>query len=313
MRNAPFPVNQDRSLSRVRRLVAAAIGAGLVLVLVSVAPASAQDDLPAPIEYGESGVESGAVEVGAGVEWLPVGGGDGGGTSCETWSIDLIVEDDYVQPVNRDWRLFSSDGTIPFTGSPDDLASNLAAYMRHFSPTGRWFNVTCDGVITVAAEGGPPVNVAALVEEAVDRVAPGDPEVEVAPAGLQVTQLPSWLAIDPTYWNAERRASASAGRVVVNAEVSPVEAIWDMGDGTVVTCDAGTVWSPDQDPTAAPCGHVYERTSLAVPGQAFEVSTTVEFRVDVTTSIPGASFGPFQLERQTVQSVEVGEIQAVNN
>lgn len=304
---------------RRRSMTAALVGlAGLAAVVIGMSPAqvAAQDDgPPIPIEYGESGLGPGSVQVEAGIEWLPVGGSDGSGTSCETWSIIVAVDDDFEQPVNRDWRLFGPDGSLPFIGSPDDLAANLPAYMRHFSPTGRWFGVSCDGVVSIAAEGGPPVNVAGLVDQAVDTVAPGDPQVVMAPAEMHVTQMPSWLAIDPAYWNEERRATAAAGggRVVVEANVVAVESLWDMGDGTVVECEAGTVWAPGLDPAAPSCGHIYKRTSLGTGADVFDVTTTVRFRVDVTTNIPNSSFGPFQMERQSVQSIEVGEIQAVND
>jgi hypothetical protein len=316
MHRTTTPLNTNRLGRTAAALAAATASIGLVLLLVvAVAgPANAQsDDLPPPIEYGESGVESGAVSVGAGFEWVPIGGGDGSSSGCENWSAQVVVDDDFSQPVNRDWRLFGSEGLVPFTGSPDDLAANLAAYLRHFSPTGRWYGITCDGEITMAAEGGPPVNVGSLVERAIDQVAPGQPEVVTAPVGMHVTQLPSWLAVDEAYWEAERRASAAAGRVVVTADVVPVESLWDMGDGTEVSCQAGLAWSDGLDPTDPPCGHVYQQTSLGRPGRAFEVATTVRFRVDVVTNIPGTTFGPFALERQVVQAIEVGEIQAVND
>lgn len=301
-------------------ILAAALATASIAAVALAGPAGAQrPDVPPPSgEYGESGVQSGVVTVRAGSEWLPRGargGGGGGGSSCTTSSFEVIVEDDFVQPVNREWRVFSADGGIPFTASPTDLPSSLPTYMRHFSPTGRWFAVMCDGVIRVVPEGGPAVTVAGLMQEALDQLDPPDPTLAVAPDGMHYTQLQSWLAVEPAYW-IDRSATAAAGRVVVTATASPYESIWDMGDGTdPVFCDGpGVVWTPGLDDGDTDCAHTY-RTSSAGKGTAdsFELTGTVHFEVTAVTNAPG-NYGPFpDLERETVEVVQVGEIQAVND
>lgn len=294
---------------------AAALGAVLAAIIGLLGgPVSAQrPDVPPPREYGESGVRTGVVQVRARSDWLPAGyTGSGGGSSCTTSSARIVVEDDFIQPVNREWRHFAPDGSIPFTGSPHDLPSDLPAHMRHYSPTGRWYEVMCDGVITIVPEGGPPVTIAGLTQEALDQVDPPDPELAIAPDGLHFTQLQSWLAVEPAYWFAVREATASAGRVQVTAVANAREAVWDMGDGKSVTCDHGTVWRPGLDPDAASCSHTYRRTSVGQAEDSFEINTTVRFEVTITTNAPG-SYGPFEIERTTTETVQVGEIQAVNN
>lgn len=304
-------VNADR-----RRLVRASIVGLVVATMVGLlaGPIAAQKpDVPPPREYGESGVNSGAVQVKARSDWLPAGyTGSGGGSSCGTSSARIVVEDDFVQPVNREWRHISADGSIPFTGSPTDLPSDLPTHMRHYSPTGRWYEVMCDGDITIVPEGGPPVTIAGLTQQALDQVDPPDPELAIAPEGLHFTQLQSWLAVEPAYWFAVREATASAGRVRVTAAARAQEALWDMGDGSVVPCDQGTVWQPGLDPDAATCSHVYRRTSVGRNDNSFEINTTVRFVVTIDTNAPG-SYGPFELERTTTETVQVGEIQAVND
>jgi hypothetical protein len=286
-----------------------------MLSVLLIAPASAQSD-PPPREYGESGTDGGVVTVAAGSEWLPTGSdGSGGSSSCTTSSVTLIVEDDFVQPVNREWRVFAAGGEIPFTASPTDLPSSLPTFMRHFSPTGRWYAASCDGVITVVPEGGPPVTIAGLMQQALDQVDPPEPELAVTPETLHFTQLQSWLAIEPAYWLADRRATAAAGRVQVTAVVTPSESIWDMGDGEgLVACEGpGTVWQPGLDDSATDCGYTYRTSSAGASLDAFELTATVLFNVDIETNAPG-SYGPFDdIERETVESVQVGEIQAVNN
>ena len=313
MRSTRFTVGRAKAAAVVPAVSLASL---LILVAATLAgPVAAQQpDAPPPREYGESGVQTGVVRVRAGSDWLPVGSsGSGGSSSCTTSSARIIIEDDFVQPVNREWRYFAADGSIPFTASPNDLPSGLPAYMRHYSPTGRWYAVSCDGDITVVPEGGPAVTVAGLTQQALDQLDPPDPEVAMTPDELHYTQLQSWLAIDPAYWSADRRATASAGRVSVTAIATPQDALWEMGDGETVPCDGpGTAWQPGLDPEAATCAHTYRRTSVGAPGDSFDVTTTVRFEVTVVSTAPG-SYGPFQLERTSVQTIQVGEIQAVND
>ncbi len=298
-----------RTAFLIRPAVAALMVAGSMAL---AGPVSAQN--PPPQDYGESGVNSGVVQIAAGSGWVPVGGGGGGGggSNCTTSSSTLAVDDDFVQPVNGDWRVFGPDGSTPFTSSGTDLPASLPTYLRQFSPTGRWWAVSCDGVIQVLAEGGPPVNIAGLAQQAINQVDPEEPVLSVTPESLHFTQLQSWLAIDPAYW-VLRQQSANSGRVVVTAYVDPVLATWDMGDGQTVECDGpGTVWQPGLDPAAAACSYTYEQSSAGAPGDAFDITSTVLFDVTITTNAPG-NYTWSDIERTTVQSVQVGEIQAVND
>lgn len=304
--------NSARNLaSKVLVVTVAMVG---LTALIGGPVAAQTPDVPPPRDYGDSGVQTGVVRVRAGTDWLPAGSaGSGGSSSCTTSSARIIVEDDFIQPVNREWRVFGSDGSIPFTASPNDLPSSLPAYMRHYSPTGRWYAVSCDGVITVVAEGGPPVTVAGLTQQALDQLDPAEPELAVTPEALHFTQLQSWLAVEPTYWSADRRATAAAGRVSVTAIANPTGTSWAMGDGETVNCEGpGTVWAPGLDEADSDCSHTYRQTSVGQPGDAFEIAATVQFEVTVQSTAPG-SYGPFQLERTTTESVQVGEIQAVND
>lgn len=297
-----------------------AVGATVTLTMAALmAPAGAQGSgQPQPREYGESGTDAGVVRVRAGSEWLPVGSANasgGGGSSCTTSSVTVVVEDDFDQPVNGEWRQFGSDGAVPFAAEPVDLQSSLPTVMRNFSPTGRWYAVMCDGAIRLVPEGGPAVTVAALVQEAVNQLDPPDPELSIVPADLHFTQLPSWLAIETAYWEADRRAPASAGRVEVVARVEPYQVIWNPGDGTgdLAPCGQGTVWQPGLDESANECPYTYRRSSAGVAGNTFDLTATVWFEVSVETNAPG-TYGPFaDLERTTTLEVQVGEIQAVNN
>ncbi len=298
----------------------ATIGAVVTLTVVAlVAPAGAQGSGgPPPREYGESGVDAGVVRVRAGSEWLPTGSANasgGGGSRCGTSSVTVVVEDDFAQPVNGEWRQFGSDGAVPFASEPVDLQASLPTVMRNFSPTGRWYAVMCDGVIGLVPEGGPAVTVAALAQEAVNQLDPPEPDLAIVPADLHFTQLPSWLAIEPAYWDADRRASAAAGRVQVVARAEPYQVIWNPGDGTgeLAPCGQGTIWQPGLDESANECPYTYRRSSAGVAGAAFPLTATVSFEITVVTNAPG-TYGPFtDVERTATLDVKVGEIQAVND
>ncbi|MEM7275529.1 MAG: hypothetical protein AAF547_20805 [Actinomycetota bacterium] len=306
----------------VRTLAAAVIAVALVGIGPIAVPAAAAragapaPDVPPPRTYGESGSASGSVTVSARAEWLPAGSeGSGGDSSCTTSSVEIAVEDDFVQPVNDQWRYFGADGSIPFAAAPDDLPASLPTVMRQFSPTGRWYGVSCDGDIAIVPEGGPAVTIAGLVQEALDQVTPTEPELVVTPEDLHFAQLQSWLAVDAAYWDLDRTAVAAAGRVVVTAEVDPLDTLWEMGDGESVLCEdgPGTPWAPGLDDDAADCAYTYRQSSAGAPGDAFEITATVRFGVEVTTNAPG-TYGPFDdIEVTTPQVIQVGEIQAVND
>lgn len=298
-------------------VVAVAVALALMVPVVAGPVGAQEPDVPPPAqEYGESGVSAGVVRVRAGSEWLPAGseGSGGGGSSCTTSSVTVIVDDDFQQPVNREWRRFGADGSLPFTSEPVDLQTSLPTQMRNFSPTGRWYAVMCDGDIRVVPEGGPAVTVAGLLQEALNQLDPPEPPLEVVPADLHVTQLPSWLALDPAYWGL-REATASAGRVWVTGRAESYEVEWDTGDGETVVCDnPGTVWQPGMEADDNACAHTYRQSSAgAGAGDSFTLTATVRFAVSAVTNAPG-SYGPFpDIERVTSQDIQVGEIQAVND
>ncbi len=304
------------TLKTGRRAATALCLVGGLLASVSAVPVAAQQpDVPPPREYGESGSTTGPVTVRARSEWLPAGSeGSGSTSSCTTRSVEIVVDDDFLQPVNRQWRQFGADGSIPFAASPDDLPSSLPTNMRQFSPTGRWYGVSCDGDISIVAEGGPAVTVAGLMQEALDQVDPPEPELAVTPEEVHYAQLQSWLAISPDYWDLDRRAPAAAGGGGVNAGVAPGVSVWNMGDGESVECEGpGTVWEAGLDEDAAECAYTYRRSSAGEAGDAFEMEATVRFEVDVETNAPG-TYGPFEdIERSAVEAIQVGEIQAVND
>ena len=86
------------------------------------------------------------------------------------------------------------------------------------------------------------------------------PEPRAGSVGL--VGMPNWMWVDsPTEstWGPITR-SASAGGYTVTATAKVAQVNWDMGDGQVVTCGAGTAYQDSYGLQASPtCGHRYTR------------------------------------------------------
>src|SRR3954447_16499221 len=118
---------------------------------------------------------------------------------------------------------------------------------------------------------GPSVDPRVLAEQAIASLVMRAPEIQMAPppgstGGL--VGLPVWMwtergepFLGPT------RQSVSAGGVTVAAVGEVSRIVWNMGDGTTVTCGPGTPYPPGAEGQSPDCGHVYaEASSRHVPG-----------------------------------------------
>ena len=227
--------------------------------------------------------------------------------------MQLIVADDFAEAVTTDYHLTDiADGetlaTFRFTA-----AIGQPQGQRLFSPTGSWYRVSCDGAVALVPEGGPATTIPALVAQAVDSIDPPRPELAVTPRhGKHVVQMPSWLAVDPGYWNTPRTATAAAGRVVVTATLTPYETTWDLGNGDAITCpNPGTVWRAGMSESRSDCGYTYTWPSINPPDNTYQLAGTVRCDVGHTTNAPGV-YGPFTpVERVATQAIQVVEIQAI--
>jgi hypothetical protein len=225
--------------------------------------------------------------------------------------VQTVVVDDFAEPVTTDYHLvdeIEKDFRFRFPA-----ATGRGSGVRLFSPTGAWYRVYCDGDLVLVPEGGPPVSVEGLILEAIDSIAPPDPDLSVTPHhGRHLVQAPSWLAVDPGTWQA-LGASASAGRVVVTATLTPSEMAWDLGNGDLQVCDnPGVVWQAGLSEAESTCSYTYTWPSIDTPDNTYDLSGTIRYEVSYTTNAPG-NYGPFvPVERTTVQTIEVVEIQAVN-
>lgn len=222
-----------------------------------------------------------------------------------------VVADDFAEPVWSD-RYLVDEITREFSYR-FPAAQGLGSGVRLFSPTGVWYRVSCDRDLFMVPEGGPPVSVEGLVLEAVDAIDPPDPALAVTPRhGRHLVQAPSWLAVEPATWQA-LAASASAGRVVVTATLTPTAMDWDLGNGDTRACDnPGVVWERGMAESRSTCSYTYTWPSINPPDNTYDLSGTIVYDVSYTTNAPGV-YGPFvPVERTSTETIEVVEIQAVN-
>lgn len=128
-----------------------------------------------------------------------------------------------------------------------------------------------------------------LAEEAIERMSLAAPRIGMTPLDRSAPLLvgmDAWLWVDNDgprgYGPISRTATAGSTSVTARAKVTHV--VWDMGDGTRVTCrNPGTQWSPELGTGPSPtCGHRYTTPSTTEPGGTFRVRATAHWRVDWT-------------------------------
>ncbi|WP_231851805.1 hypothetical protein [Modestobacter italicus] len=166
-----------------------------------------------------------------------------------------------------------------------------------------------------APPAGPPVDPRALAKQAIASLVMRAPEIRLAPppgstSGL--VGLPVWMwtergeeFLGPT------RQSVSAGGVTVAAVGEVSRIVWDMGDGTMVTCGAGTPYSPGAEGKSPDCGHVYaQASSRHVPGGgSWPITATSTWTV---TWSGGGLSGTETLELSSSSELFVGELHVLN-
>lgn len=211
----------------------------------------------------------------------------------------------------------SDAGPDPFS-CLDDLvpyvppAGALTPPAGQTASDGAWYVSICGGPHAGMPGGGvfyPPVWVpngpnppprvtpAQLARSAYNNLALPRPTVELSPVGRQLVNLPTWLAVTGG-WD-ERSATAgvpaAAGRpaVSVTASARPTKVVWDLGDGSRLTCDGpGTVFAAGDDPALASptCGHTYRTSSASRPGGVFVVTVTVHWSITWAGAGQGGAF-----------------------
>jgi len=144
-----------------------------------------------------------------------------------------------------------------------------------------------------AGAGPAPPDPAVLAALARQTLGLPSPVIRSSPAqaALQLTNLPTWLWINPAEWVPESKTATVPGESVT-ATATPVSVTWHPGDGSTVTCQgAGTPYTSADNPgSASPdCGHTYAASSAGQPDGAFQATATITW--DVTWQGAGGLAG----------------------
>ena len=165
-----------------------------------------------------------------------------------------------------------------------------------------------------AAGPGPP-DPAVLAALARQTLGLPSPVICSSPAqnALQLTNLPTWLWINPAEWVPHSKTATVPGESVT-ATATPVSVTWHPGDGSTVTCQgAGTPYTSADNPAAASpdCGHTYTASSAGQPAGAFTATATITW--DVTWHGAGGAGGALPpLFTTAAAAFRVAESQALN-
>ncbi len=118
------------------------------------------------------------------------------------------------------------------------------------------------------APGVSVISAADLAARARDELPLTYPEPHTSPAIAlrQMVGIDTWMWIDPASWRPRTATAAIAGigggpGLSVTATATPRSVLWDMGDGTVVTCDGPGTPYDDAVPEAqqsTDCRHTYQ-------------------------------------------------------
>ncbi|MFF6794259.1 ATP/GTP-binding protein [Streptomyces filamentosus] len=133
------------------------------------------------------------------------------------------------------------------------------------------------------------------------------------PGGKGVVGLPvyMWTERGPETYG-PNTASASAGGVTVTATAKVSRIVWNMGDGTTVTCTTpGTPYRAEYGKRPSPdCGHRYTAPSSTTPTGKYHVTATSTWTIDWQATT-GQS-GQLTETRQSAADITVVEVQVLN-
>ncbi|MCX4871067.1 MULTISPECIES: ATP/GTP-binding protein [unclassified Streptomyces] len=220
----------------------------------------------------------------------------------------------------------SSGGSAPKCtyekADPQPPAQNLA-WDGKTPKDGAIYRVWCEGGrvgVAFVPTGGagpaaPTIDPELVARRAADAMKLTGPKVaSPRAAGKYVVGMPMWMWVTrstSSYGPATAKATAGGVTVTATAKVSTIR--WDMGDGTIVTCNGpGTPYSADRGKALSPdCGHRYVRSAADQPDGRYKGTATATWTVTWTAPALGDG-GEFTETRQTAFTAAVGEVQVLN-
>jgi len=131
------------------------------------------------------------------------------------------------------------------------------------------------------------------------------------PPATAVVGVPVWLWVDQpseeTFGPASASATVRGVTVTVTAKVTDV--VWDLDDGTTLSCDAGTAYHAEFGASESPdCGHVFLRESGSRPGGAYTVTATSTWAVEWAGAGQTGTIAMDPLVAQTQVIVAEGQV-----
>ena len=159
------------------------------------------------------------------------------------------------------------------------------------------------------------VDLGKLLDEVVEVMHLEAPTIMMTPRG---EDRPAVVGVNTWMWIANQgphgfgpiTRSASAGSVTLTATARTEKIVWEMGDGTTITCaNPGTEWTASRGTGPSPtCGHRYEQSSLGAPNDRFTVTATAHWQVDWAGAGQTGSLS-FTMSRS--RQLEVTEVQVL--
>ena len=173
-----------------------------------------------------------------------------------------------------------------------------------------WLVCTDGYVNLITYDPANAIDPATLARRAFNELPLVYPRPRTAPptTAKQVVGIRTWLWVDPEDWQ-EMSATASIPGLSATVAAQPTETVWDMGDGTTITCDGpGTPYDPNRPDAdqSTECSHVYQHDGT------YTVLATIVWTVSWTASNgTGGNLGTVQ--RSTQFDVTAEQRQAVIN
>ncbi|MFG3390586.1 ATP/GTP-binding protein [Streptomyces rochei] len=185
-----------------------------------------------------------------------------------------------------------------------------------YEQTCGWEGLEGNTIVRMVWLAEPPeqemIDPAVLAQRAVDSMTLLGPDIaSPRAAGRYTVGVPMWMWVNQsatTY--GPNTASASAGGVTVTATAKVSKIVWQMGDGSTVTCAGpGTPYKGSSSMVESPtCGHRYSATSADAPDGKYSVTATSTWTIDWQG---GGQSGQLEEIRQSDIQVAVGELQVV--
>jgi hypothetical protein len=194
----------------------------------------------------------------------------------------------------------------------------------HNGRKGSWYDMTCpdaidsNGIATTQTTQvwltNPPTPAAAaplpttLAAKARSSLALPKPAVAASPAlgRPQLVGVPTWTWLSSGEWKSVSATAAVPGESVT-ATAAPVSVTWAFGDGSSTVCTGpGTAFASGTNPMhASPtCGHTYHTDSGSAPGGKFQLTATINWRINWTGAGQAGTLNDLTTTAATAVTVE---------